>query len=191
MDVLVQPLNTFNEILVEDDYSVRMLHEFGDKSEYMDSEKIGELWNNFKRHDVLFNDEIKGNAEAFIDIMMDPRSVWMEIYSLSKEVPVGVFSISKVIPGFDGWAHFGFWDGKGRGKEDLSLRTARWVFDRYKLHRMSVEVPVNQSGTIRFIHRLGFSEEGIRREGTVRHGKWIDLLNFGLLRSELEEITDG
>lgn len=183
----VQLLNTFEEILEDGSYSVRMLHEFGAKSDYMDSQKIMELWESFKKHDVLFSDEIRGDAEAFIDIMMDPRSVWLEVYCTEREAPVGIFSVGRVIPGFDAWGHFAFWDGRGRGREDFTQRAAKWVFDRYKLHRMSVEVSATQLGTIRFIKRLGFIEEGIRREGTLFRGEWIDLIEFGLLRSELEE----
>ena len=191
MDTLVQSLNTYDEVLEEDGFSVRMLHEFGECKEYMTAEKIGDLWNEFKKHDVLFTDEIKGDPEAFIDIMLNPRSVWMEVFSLEHDKPIGVMSLSRVIPGFDADAHFVFWDGKGRGKERLSLRVAKWLFARYRLHRMTVMVPLNQKGTIRFMKRLGFKEEGVKREGTLRHGKWIDLATFGVLLPEIEEALNG
>ena len=187
METLVQSLNTYDEVLEEDGYSVRVLHEFGVRKEYMTSAKIGELWNEFKIHEVLFMDEIKGDPEAFIDIMLNPRSVWLEVFSLEHDKPVGVMSLTRVIPGFDADAHFVFWDGRGRGKERLSLRVAKWLFARYRLHRMTAMVPLNQKGTIRFMKRLGFEEEGTKREGTLRHEKWIDLAIFGILLPEMEE----
>lgn len=187
----VQSLNNFVEIISEDGYSVRILHEFGDKSEYFDSKKIGQMWAEFKEHDVLFMDEIKGDPEAFIDIMMNPRSVWLEVFSLENELPIGVASLSGVIPGFDASGHFVFWDGRGRGREPLTMKIAHWFFVRYNLHRISAMIPENQKGTIRFTQRLGFKREGVKREGTIRKDNWIDLAQFGLLRSELEEVLNG
>lgn len=187
----VQSLNTYTEIMEVDSYSIRILHEFGARTEYMTADKIGELWNEFKKHDVLFLDEIKGDPEAFIDIMLNPRSVWLEVFSVEVDKPIGVISLSKIIPGFDAEGHFVFWDGKGRGRENLAKQVAIWLYYRYKLHRMTAMVPLNQKGTIRFTERLGFKREGVKRAGTLRHGKWIDLGIFGLLRSELEEALDG
>ena len=190
METLVQSLNDYDEVVAVDGYSIRMLHEFGERTEYMTADKIGELWNEFKKHEVLFTDEIKGDPEAFIDIMLNPRSVWLEVFSIEQNKPIGVISLNKVIPGFDAEGHFVFWDGKGRGREGLSLRVGRWLFERYNLHRVTTMIPLNQKGTIRFTERLGFRKEGVKREGTLRHGKWIDLIIFGLLHSELEEVLD-
>lgn len=186
----VQSLNNYEEVLEMEGYSIRVLHEFGSRREYMTADKIGELWREFKQHDILFMDEIKGNVEAFIDIMLNPRSVWLEIFSIEHNKPIGIASLSKVIPGFDAEGHFVFWDA-GRGRENLTLHIASWLFNRYKLRRITAMVPLNHKGVIRFIKRLGFQEEGVKREGTLRHGKWIDLVIFGLLRSELEEALNG
>lgn len=187
----VQSLNTYVEVLRKDSYSVRMLHEFGDRDDYMTSSKIGELWGEFKKHDVLFTDEIKGDPEAFIDIMLNPRSIWLEVYCEERDKPIGAITLSRVIPGFDASGHFVFWDGRGRGKEPLAMAVAKWFFDRYHLRRITAEIPENQKGTIRFTERLGFKKEGVKREGTLRHGVWIDLAVFGLLSSELEEALNG
>lgn len=188
---LVQSLNTFDEVMEVDGFSIRMLHEFGSRQEYMDNAKIGELWNEFKRHDVLFMDEIKGDPEAFIDIMLNPRSMWMEVFSLEHDKPIGIISLSNIIPGFDATGHFAFWDGKGSGRENLALHVAQWLFNRYRLRRMTAMIPLNQKGVIRFTKRLGFQQEGVKREGTLRHDQWIDLAIFGLLHSELEEALNG
>jgi len=189
MDALaIQELNLLDvqEVLQYKGYSVRLLHEFGQKTPYMDYGKIAELWESFRVHDVLFTDEIKGDLEAFIDIMMNPRSVWLEIFSLESNTPIGVANLSRVIPGFDASGHFAYWTGSSRVREDLIKIVMKWVFDRYKLHRISAEVPEYQKGVIRFINRIGFKKEGTRREGTIRHGSWRDLDMFGILSSELE-----
>lgn len=190
MSVDVLPLNP-STVAVDENYAVVLLHEFGETTDYLDIEKLTELWNVFKEHDVLFTDTILGDLEAFVDILMSPRSVWFEIYSLEESRPVGVSHISGVIPGYDAKGHFAVWDGRARKLEGIVLKNILWVMDRYKLHRVSSEIPSYQSGTIRFVQRLGFKSEGLRREGILRNGAWGDLEMFGLLRSELEEDTNA
>ena len=187
VDVL--PLNP-STVAVDENYAVVLLHEFGKTTDYLDVEKLTELWNVFKEHDVLFTDTILGDLEAFIDILMSSNSVWFEIYSLRENKPVGVGYISNVILGYDAKGHFAVWDGKARKLEGIVLKNIQWVMDRYRLHRMSSEIPSYQSGTLRFVQRLGFQSEGIRREGILRNGSWGDLEMFGLLRTELEEAID-
>src|SRR5690606_42132624 len=63
-----------------------------------------------------------------------------------------------------------------------------WMFKRYKLHRISGSVPVYQSGTLRFVERLGLKREGIRREAVLHKGFWMDMLELGILYSEFNEI---
>lgn len=187
----VIPYKQLVEVLAYGDYSIRLLHRFGEKTDYMDTKKIAELWNEFKQHDVLFSDEVKGNLEAFLDIMFDVGSIWFEVYSMLLEKPLGVFTFSRVVPGFDALAHFAFWDGKARGREVICLLTANLIFHKYDLHRISADIPVNQKGVIRFAERIGFVEEGVLREGTIRNGEWYDFKRFGLLRTEMREALDG
>lgn len=66
----------------------------------------------------------------------------------------------------------------------------KWM-DEFELHRLSVETPVFMRGLIRMIERLGFQREGMRREGTIHKGSWMDLEMFGILRSELDDILEG
>lgn len=190
MSVDVQPLNP-SAITVDKNYAVILLHEFGKATPYMTPGKIVELWNEFKVHDVLFSDIIRGDIEAFIDILVNPSSVWFEIFSLEKNKPIGIGNIRKVILGYDAQGHFAFWDSRATGREAIIKSTMKWAMDRYKLHRLSAEIPAYQSGTIRFTERIGFVREGTRREGVFKDGSWIDLYMFGLLRSELEKDSNG
>jgi RimJ/RimL family protein N-acetyltransferase len=62
-----------------------------------------------------------------------------------------------------------------------------WAINRYNLRRLSVNVPPYQSGTIRFIRRLGFKLEGEKRCGIIHKGTWFPLLMYGILREEAEQ----
>lgn len=170
-------------------YEARLLQEFGQNDGYLNAQKIAELWGMAKKFDTLFSDYTEGKIEPFLAVLMNPRSVWFEIYRLGEQPgPVGVAYISSVIPFYDAKAHFAVWDSVGSGREPIFWSLMDWVFTRYSLHRMSVEVPPYQHGVIRFVRRLGFIEEGERREAVLSKGKWSSLLEFGLLKSDFEVI---
>lgn len=174
-------------------YEVHLLHEFGHPADQgitaRDAKrKIAELFIESSKHDVLFSDELSGDLGAFIDIFINPRSVWLEIIRVTDRLNIGAMYLTDVVYGYDSKGHFTFWDGIGRSREELVLRGMEWAFDRYKLERMTSEIPVYQSGVIRFTRRLGFKEEGCRRHGVKRHGEWVDQLIFGILKEELDGI---
>jgi len=190
MSVDVLPLNP-STVLVDENHAVLLLHAFGKKTPHMSVGKVAELWREFSKHEMLFADTIKDDPEAFLDTLMNPRAVWFEICSLEDSKPIGVAAVTNVIPGFDAQGHFAFWDSQSRGREDLIMKLIVQVMEQYQLHRISAEIPSMQSGVIRFIKRLGFQSEGVRREGTLRKGSWIDMEMFGILQSEAEEALNG
>lgn len=171
--------------------SVRLLHEFGSTTDYLTKAKVGELAREAAKHEVLFSDHTTGNKlEAFLDVFMDPRGVWFELFHTGKESVAGAAYITKVIPGYDATAHFAFWDQVASGRQSLIHSLMDVVFKRYNLRRLSVEVPPYQRGTIRFIESLGISQEGEKREAVLYKGRWFPLLLFGITKGDLEEIVN-
>jgi hypothetical protein len=171
-------------------YQINVLSEMGKRTELFTNDKIVQLWSEASQHEVLFNDFTAGKIEPFILLMLNPRAVWIEFVRLTDRRAVGVGYLTEVIPNFDALAHFSFWDSIARGREPLVQATMAWFFDRYNLHRLSVEVPPYQSGVIRFIKRLGFVQEGERREAIVHKGKWMPLELFGILKDDVARIGE-
>ena len=169
--------------------SIRLLHEFA--SGEVSPDKVRDLWVEFCKHDVLFSDQTKGKFSVFFDSFRDPRSVWFELVREEDQKILGVMMANKIILGFDGFGHFAIWNGKARKKEPLFHDGLNWAFNRYKLHRMTAEVPAYQSGVIRFVERIGFKKEGVKREAVVKDGSWIDLTMFGITLDELQEARNG
>lgn len=165
-------------------FEVRLLHEFGATDGYLTPEKISELWQLARKFDVLFSDYTVGKIEPFLHILLNPRSVWLEI--LRNDEPVGVAYISHVNPKFDAKGHFAFWDSKAGGRAPVIWGIMEWMFQRYDLRRISAEVPPYQSGVIRFIKALGFVQEGERRDAVIYRDRWYPLIEFGILRYEFE-----
>ena len=164
-------------------YQLRLLREF-DRNYLITPAKIRDLWVMASRHKVLFSDYTDGKFLPFFNILMDPRGVWMEV---AKEgSPVGVIYFTAIIPLFDADFHFALWDSIGAGREPLALFALDWAMQRYGLHRVSAHVPVYQRGTLDSAERVGFVREGVTREGVVYRDEWVDLVDFGILRSEVE-----
>lgn len=177
-----------NRKVGEQNLRLRLLKE-GPKNYGMDAKKIAEMWNEAKNHDVLFSDYTAGKFEPFLDVIVDPRGVWMEIVDESDSI-VGVMYITNITPGFDAQGHFTFWDSVASGREPLALFAMEFLMDRYDLHRMSAMIPVYQKGVIRFTERLGFQKEGTIREAIPHKGKWLPAHIFGILRDEVNDMIE-
>jgi len=182
----IAPVITREEILkgkAPGTYEVRLLKEAGNS--FLTPEKLREIWMEAKHHDVLFDDQIDGKAKPFLHVLSAPNSTWFEVYHIEQNKPVGMLYMNRILPCFDGFGHFAFWDNVGAGRENLILETLRYVMKKYELPRVSTEVPVYQRGTLRMVKRLGFMKEGERRNGVLYKGKWMNQALFGMLREEL------
>jgi len=172
-------------------YSIRVLHEFGKGSGYLNPQKIQEIWKHAKEFEVLFSDHTRGRFEVFMDVLLNPASVWLEIFRLSDEQSIGLIVLTHVLPHFDAHGHFTFWDSIAGGRQGLVLQVAKILFKVYDLRRMSAQVPKYQPGVIRFVKKLGFKEEGEKREAVLYKGEWVPAILLGLLESELREALHG
>jgi ribosomal-protein-alanine N-acetyltransferase len=79
-----------------------------------------------------------------------------------------------------------FW-GKGYATE-ATMAMIKWVFDKLDIHRIQADCTSGHEASENILLKCGFTEEGIWRESTWEHGKYVDIKQFGLLRKEFEEI---
>ena len=171
----------------EHDYSVALVQEFGRHE--IDAGVVRDLWAEVSQHPVLFSEEV-GDVENFILMFLDPRSVWMTITRETDHRLVGAMYMTDVILGNDAECHVAFFDTIASGRERLVHVGLAWCFDRYHLRRVTSEIPPYQTGTIRFVKKLGFSQEGERRAAIMHKGSIMSLLIFGMLRDELMEVVN-
>lgn len=73
--------------------------------------------------------------------------------------------------------------GKGVGSECCRLMVEHG-FMRLNLHRIYLGTFSTNSGMLRIAQKLGMKEEGRRREAAFKNGVYVDVIEFGLLRSE-------
>lgn len=172
------------------DVSIRVLQGLGTASSYLTPAKVRDLWKEYSKHDVLFSDYTMGKVEPFITAILNPRSIWFELFDLTTSKAIGIASLSEIIPHYDAKGHFAFWDKIGSRREPLVWQLMDICFDDFALHRMSAEAPAYQRGVIRAIKKLGFSQEGEKVEGVLYRGKWSNVLMFGITREEFRRIKD-
>jgi RimJ/RimL family protein N-acetyltransferase len=172
-------------------FSVRVLHEFGVTNGYLTPEKVRDLWVAFKDNPILFTDEVEGSFERFLRVLMDPQTVWFELFDEVTLETKGVYILTDIFPGYEATGHFAYWDRIAAGREKIVWEMMRIVFDKYSLNRMTTEIPAYQTGTLRSAEELGFIKEGLKRQACKRKGAWKDLVIMGILRSELEEKLNG
>jgi RimJ/RimL family protein N-acetyltransferase len=76
---------------------------------------------------------------------------------------------------------------RGRGLADAATRllVRHLVFD-LDYHRVQLEVYGFNERALRHFERVGFVREGVRRRAYRRHGEWVDGIEYGILREDLE-----
>jgi len=99
---------------------------------------------------------------------------------------VGFVYISKE----HGYAEMGYWlreDFQGKGIMIKSCqRLIAYCYQHTEVHRIELEAAKDNFKSLAIPQKLGFKHEGIMREGTKLHGKYIDTELFSLLRWEWE-----
>ena len=80
-----------------------------------------------------------------------------------------------------------YW-GKGLGRAAFG-RLLMHAFDDLHLHRASLGVLEENQRAIRSYAALGFVKEGMRRDGLLLDGGWVDTVMMGVLASELNRVA--
>ena len=57
-------------------------------------------------------------------------------------------------------------------------------FGDMNLNRIELEVLASNSRAIHLYHKLGFSEEGLKRQAAYKEGSYVDVICMALLREE-------
>ena len=75
-----------------------------------------------------------------------------------------------------------FW-GRGYITEATHI-LVRWCFENLDLHRVQADCTAGNVGSERVLEKVGFTLEGLWRENTFEHGRFVSLKQYGLLRRE-------
>ncbi len=108
--------------------------------------------------------------------------------------PIGSIGLSNIHPK-DYHAVFGiaigekdYWS-RGYGTEATRL-IIHYGFEQLNLHRITSSAISFNERSLRLHLRVGFKEEGRQREANFKNGEYHDLVMFGLLRKEWQEMKN-
>lgn len=111
-------------------------------------------------------------------VVVDPDGRAVGLVALRGEEPeAGAAELDVYLGERDAW---------GRGYATDAVRTVcRYAFAKMRLHRVGLSVAVGNDAARRVYDKVGFVEEGRRRECFWRDGAWADEVLMGLLAHEL------
>ncbi|MCL1866837.1 MAG: GNAT family N-acetyltransferase [Oscillospiraceae bacterium] len=75
-----------------------------------------------------------------------------------------------------------YW-GRGIATEVVRL-ILEHGFEELNLNRIHFATASNNIGVIKFAERVGFVQEGVRRQAFFKNGEYHDMIEFGLLKNE-------
>lgn len=140
-----------------------------------------------------FKPDIEKQKSWFETISMDKsRLDW--IINLDNE-DVGLVSIVKIdrLNQRCEWAYYLASPnvrGKGVGRS-VEINILSYVFDELNLNKLCCEVFVANDKVIKIHEKYGSQIEGTRREQVRKDGRFHDIVEMGILRSEWEEKVKG
>jgi ribosomal-protein-alanine N-acetyltransferase len=98
---------------------------------------------------------------------------------------VGLFSLNWIMRTAEVRVVIGEKDFRGRGYAAEAYRLViSYAFDRLNMRRLHAGARVDNVASIAVLKKLGFVEEGRRREAFLRNEQAYDIIELGLLRRE-------
>jgi len=82
-----------------------------------------------------------------------------------------------------------YW-GKGIATE-AGVLLVEYGFDRLNLHRIYLGTNAENIGMQRSAEKMGFKREGVRRQAMYKWGRYLDTVEYGLLRDEFYTLRDS
>jgi RimJ/RimL family protein N-acetyltransferase len=74
--------------------------------------------------------------------------------------------------------------GQGFGKLTYQ-KLIPYLFEKYSLHKISLEVLSTNTVAINLYKKVGFEYEGTKRDEVYRNGKWIDSIVMSIINNNL------
>lgn len=139
----------------------------------------------------------KASAEKYLnDVAKDSLlGVVICLDTPARPIPIGVIHLDLLKPALAHHRHTDIgidivkaYRGQGYGSE--AIRWAlRWAFRTAGLHRVSIGAFAYNEGAVKLYKRLGFKEEGVKREFVWSDGRWWDDVQFSMLAQEWERLS--
>lgn len=149
------------------------------------------FWERARLHNTLFSADVRGSFKTFLELFLhELPSGDIECHGLFWVVDdyVGVYYMTDIKPGVDAQVHYSFFDGRHKGRVNMSRLLLRHAFDEYKFHRLSATIPMYAQPALAFVEKMGFKLEGRKRSYSYHNGQWFDVKLYGILNNEVQGV---
>ena len=150
-------------------------------------ETLKTFWEKARKFQYLFDRSINNDFKTFCELLLTDGPEGVQPTGLFWVVDnfVGIFYLSKIIPGVDASVHYTFFDRRHHGRLELTKEMLKYGFRKYNFRRMTVELPLYaREYTFKFVEELGFKREGRKRKAVWHNDDWFDIVLFGILKEE-------
>lgn len=150
------------------------------------------LWMKCRPHKTLFGVDISNDYPTFLKLLLRSGANGLEANGLFWVIDdfIGIYYLTDIEPGLDALVHYSFFDGRHRGRLELTRKMLEYVFNEFGFHRLTAIVPLytgrlGKAPMFEFIENLGFTKEGRKRSCRLHNGEFFDANYYGMLREEL------
>ncbi len=155
---------------------------------FLTPENLKLFWEKSRNFKYIFDNSVNGDFKRFCELFLYGGPAG-ELCSNGLfwvvDDWVGIFYMTRIIPGQDAEVHYTFFDRRHRGRQELSREMLKYVFRKYNFRRLTVEIPLYASRhTFDFVVSMGFKKEGRRRKAIWHNDDWFDVASFGILKEE-------
>lgn len=144
---------------------------------------LEELWEKVQAHRSMFWEPSHAELENFVDILFTRGWLFFEVYKFGSLI--GFFYFTNVDKLTDVQFHGIAFDRRLTDKAKVIQRIIGWLFENYHLQRIEALTAVPFRATVRFLERVGFVKEGIRRKAVIYRGQWKDQAVYSVTREEV------
>lgn len=151
-------------------------------------ENIKTFWEKARQHKTLFNNEVNQDFHKFCELFITETSGGYDLNGLFYVVDdfVGIFYLTHIRPGMEAHVHYSFFDGRHKGRHQLTKEMMKYAVRHYSLLRLNAEIPLYASpAAMVFVEQLGFVKEGRKRRATKYRDQYFDVNLYGILNSEV------
>ncbi len=128
------------------------------------------------------------DTEAFLTYVSTNKSEL--VFNIVHEEKVAGLIGLKGIDTLNKKLEIGYWLAQDKQGKDIMRRCChtllRFVFEKLQMNRVELRVGVGNMRSSRIPEKLGFTFEGIQRQGELLNGSFHDLQVYSLLRSEFK-----
>ncbi|MBQ2864608.1 MAG: N-acetyltransferase [Clostridia bacterium] len=182
MNFQINKLETQNLILRK-----LTMQDLSDYIEFRQNEQLHKFLPTVPKSNSEYQTSLKTRVENYNNLK-NPTLTW-GIELKSEHKLVGSVTIEDVLSEHKlceiGWAVNVNYQGKGIATEALT-EIISYIFSNSKVNRIQAFIWQGNSASIKLAKKLGFKHEGTDRKARLKNGQFLDVLNFGLLRSEWE-----